>query len=76
MVQQRKREKKVNMTISRKEDVCRRIKIRCNEMCYKIPFIMVLHKRLLELPPNAHVAPFDLGFFKSVTNVIVVILQL
>jgi hypothetical protein len=47
-----------------------------NEMYYKIPFIMVLHKRLLELRPNAHVAPFDLGFKKSVINVIVVILQL
>ncbi len=80
MVQQRKREKRVNMTISRKEEgkkkVCRRIKIRYNEMSHKIPFIMVLHKRLFELPPNAHVGPFDLGFFKSVTNVIVVILQL
>lgn len=45
-------------------------------MCYKIPFIMVLHKRLLELRPNAHVTPFDPGFKKNVTNVIVVILQL
>jgi len=54
----------------------KRIKIRYNEMCYKIPFITVLHKRWLELPPNAHVVPFDLGLKKSVTNVIVVILQL
>lgn len=45
-------------------------------MCHKILFITVLHKRWLELPPNAHVVPFDLGFLKSVTNVIVVILQL
>jgi hypothetical protein len=37
---------------------------------------MVLHKRLLELHPNAHVAPLNLGLKKNVTNVIVVILQL